>query len=409
MSTTAIRVAHIVNDGFGVKVHARNYFRYLRAQGYEIEVVCSPGRFEVGQSTTEDGIPIKAIPLASRYTPFKDLKALIQLASHFRARGYTIVHTHMVKPGLLGRIAARIAGVPVVIHTVHGFHYWDDMSRFENWLFVHLERFAGHFCDLLLSQNREDVDFAIRRRICPPHKIRFLGNGIDIQRFRPDAISRDAIRAKREELGIEPDEKLVGMIGRMVRLKGYFEYMEAARILQDRGERIKFLAVGPSQDNATSFSPLAMIKEYGLQGTMHYLGIREDIPALMAAMDIIVLASYAEGIPRVLMEAAAMGKPAIGTDVRGTREVIVDGVTGYRVPVRDAVALADAISLLLADPALMQEMGNAARQRALAHFDEQRYFWRTDAAYRQLLRAKLTAAPAQSLRELPLDAHNITM
>jgi glycosyltransferase involved in cell wall biosynthesis len=235
----------------------------------------------------------------------------------------------------LGRIAARLAGTPIVIHTVHGFHYWDDMSDWENRFFIWIERFSAQFCDLLLSQNREDIRFAVRERICPPEKIRFLGNGIDLTRFRPDAVSPDRVAEKRRELGISPDQKLVGMIGRLVRLKGYFEYMTAAQILHERGERIKFLSIGAAQDKASVVSPQEMITQHGLESCMQFLGMRHDIPALMAAMDGLVLASYAEGIPRVLLEAAAMGKPAVGTSVRGTREVIVDGETGFLAPLQD--------------------------------------------------------------------------
>lgn len=140
---------------------------------------------------------------------------------------------------------------------------------------------------------------------------------------------------------------------------------------------------------------------------MQFLGMRDDIPKLMAAMDIVVLASYAEGIPRVLLEAAAMGKPAVGTDVRGTREVIIDGETGYLVPSRDAPALADAISRLSANPARRREMGKAARRRAKAHFDERFYFWRTDHEYRRLIEAKLSAAHLQGLKRLPLETQQV--
>ncbi|MBN1582133.1 MAG: glycosyltransferase, partial [Anaerolineae bacterium] len=158
---------------------------------------------------------------------------------------------------------------------------------------------------------------------------------------------------------------------------------------------------------ATTVSPTELIAQYGLQDSMQFLGMRSDIPELMAAMDVIVLASYAEGIPRVLLEAAAMGKAAVGTDVRGTREVIVDGETGYLVPSRDAMALADAIGRLAADPARRQEIGKAARRRAEQHFDERFYFWRTDLEYRRLIETKLSATRLQVLGDLPLQAHDL--
>jgi len=402
-----LRVVHLSNSDIALRVHARNYFAYLRDQGYDLEVVCSPGELVKGDMVTDEGIVVKAISLPSRYTPVNDFKALVQLVRHFRQQRYDIVHTHAVKPGLLGRIAARLAGTPVVVHSVHGFHYWDDMGSIEKRLFVWLERFAARYCDSLLSQNREDIEFAVRKRICPPDKIHFLGNGIDVTRFQPDAVSPEVVTAKRRELGVAPDETLVGMIGRLVRLKGYFEYMQAARLLHERGERIKFLAVGAAQDTASAVSPPEMIARYGLQGSMQFLGMRDDIPELMAAIDIVVLASYAEGIPRVLMEAAAMGKPAVGTDVRGTREVIVDGETGYLVPARDAPALADAISRLSAEPATRRQMGQVARQRAEAHFDERFYFWRTDREYRRLIEAKLSAGHLQELKKLPLEIRRL--
>jgi glycosyltransferase involved in cell wall biosynthesis len=399
-----IKVAHISNSDIALRIHARNYFAYLQDQGYDLEVVCSPGELVKGDMVTDEGIVVKAISLPSRYTPVKDFKALIQLVRHFRQQRYDIVHTHTVKPGLLGRVAARLAGIPIVIHTVHGFHHWDDMSDVENRIFIWLERFAARFCDLLLSQNREDIEFAVRERICSPEKIRFLGNGIDITRFRPDAVSPEMVAAKRCELGVAPDETLVGMIGRLVRLKGYFEYMQAAQLLHERGERIKFLAIGAAQDKASAVSPAELIAQYGLQDSMQFLGMRDDIPELMAAMDAVVLASYAEGIPRVLLEAAAMGKPTVGTNVRGTREVIVDEETGYLVPPRDATALANAISRLAADPSRMHEMGQAARRRAEAHFDERLFFWRTDHEYRRLIRTNLPVSRMPRLKELPLEA-----
>lgn len=403
----SLRVAHISNSDIALRIHARNYFAYLRDQGYDLQVVCSPGELVKGDMVTDEGIVVWAISLPSRYTPVDDLKALMQLVRHFRQQRYDIVHTHTVKSGLLGRIAARLAGTPIVIHTVHGFHYWDDMGGIENRLFIWLERFAARFCDSLLSQNREDIEFAVREHICSPEKIRFLGNGIDITRFRSDAVSPDVAAAKRRELGVAPDETLVGMIGRLVRLKGYFEYMQAARLLHERGERIKFLAIGAAQDKASAVSPSELIAQHGLQDSMQFLGMRDDIPELMAAMDVVVLASYAEGIPRVLLETAAMGKPAVGTDVRGTREVIVDGETGYLVPPRDAPALADAIGRLSSAPAQRREMGKAARRRAEAHFDERFYFWRTDGEYRRLAEAKLSAVRLQGLKDLSLEAKRL--
>lgn len=381
-----IKVVHVINFEIGLMVHARNYFAYLQQQGYDLRVVCPPGNYVRGDMVTPDGIHVKALPFPAKYTPAVDFSTLIKLARYFRAERFDVVHTHTVKPGLLGRIAGRMAGVPVVIHTVHGFHIWDDMTRFEQWLFLQLERFAAHFCDLMLSQNAEDIELAIHDGICPPDRIEYLGNGIDISYFHPDRVQPSQAQAIRRELGVSDAEHLVGMIGRLVRLKGYYDYLAAARLLAQQDKSIRFLAIGPTMpEKADALSPNELIAEYGLQDRMQYLGLRDDIRELLGAMDLLVLPSYSEGIPRVLMEAAAMGRAAVGTDVRGTREVIVNGETGLLVPPRDPESLAQAIHRLLTDKSLAERMGRFARDRAETHFDERHYFRRTDEAYRRLL------------------------
>jgi len=170
-----------------------------------------------------------------------------------------------------------------------------------------------------------------------------------------------------------------------------------------RGERVKFLAVGAiHKKQGVAIDDLgALIRQYDLEDTVLFLGQRDDVPELMAAMDLVVLASYNEGIPRVLMEAAALGKPTIGTDVRGTRETIVDGVTGRLVSVKDPEALANAIGELPADPAQAVDMGRAARQHAEVHFDERNYFRRTDEEYRRLIEIKLGRSQTYGLKALP--------
>jgi len=405
---TRVKVAHVINHEIGLRVHGRDYFSYLQEQGYDLQVVCSPGEFVTGDMVTEEGIVVKAIPFSPCYTPVVDFRTLARLVRHFRQQRVDIVHTHTVKPGLLGRVAARLAGVPIVIHTIHGFHIWDDMSDFEQRLFLWIERFAARFCDLLLSQNREDIEVAVRDRICSADRIRYLGNGIDTSYFHPGQVSTKQVAELRRELGVAPNEYLVGMIGRLVRLKGYYDYVEAAQILKTQREPIKFLAIGLSTPGkADALSPEELIAQYGLKGTMQYLGQRNDVRELIAAMDTLVLASYAEGIPRVLMEAAAMGKAAVGTDVRGTREVVVDGETGYLVPPRNPTALADGIRRLLGDKQRAREMGVAARCHAEMYFDERRYFWRTDIEYRRLLEKRFLSRKMQELKPLRSEALNL--
>jgi len=400
-----IKVVHIINSDIGLRIHGRHYFHYLQKQGYEMNVICAPGKYVRGNMVNPDGIQVKAVPFPPRYTPVSDIKTIWRLVRLFRRHRYDIVHTHTVKPGLLGRIAAKLARTPIIIHTVHGFHNWDDMTRFEQWFFLQIERFAARFCDSLLSQNQEDIGVAVRDHICLPSQIRYLGNGIDVDHFHPDNVSTAQVRQMRQSLGVQPGEYLVGMIGRLVRLKGYYDYMAAAQQLHEAVEPIKFLTIGFSvPDKRDALSPEELIAQYNLTSTMQHLGPRQDVRELIAAMDVVVLASYAEGIPRVLMEAAAMGKTTVGTDVRGTRETILDGETGILVPPRNPTALASGIKRVLENPTQTAAMGKAARKHAEAHFDERFFFWRTDQEYRRLIRQKLPTTQLNSLRAVPAEA-----
>ncbi|MBC2713691.1 MAG: glycosyltransferase family 4 protein [Desulfobacteraceae bacterium] len=384
-----IKVVHLSNHDMGLRVHARNQLLYLKQRGYDVSMICNPGDYLKKDMVTSDGIFVKAIPFPSSLALKQDLITFYQLWRYFSRNGFHIVHTHMIKPGLLGRLAARLAGVPVVVHTIHGFHFHDEMSPVKIKFYSSIERFGTLFSDMMLSQNREDMKTAIGMKICKPDMLKFLGNGIDINRFHPSRIHPQIIDAKRKELGIDPGKKVVGMLARVVREKGYYEYLQALKILRERGLPVLFLAVGFRHYKKGAIDPMAMAQEMGLNGHFQYLGTRDDIPDFIAALDLVVLASWAEGIPRNLMEAAAMGKPVVATDVRGTRETVIHGKTGLLVPVKDSLSLADAIEEMLYSPEKAQGMGLAARKHAEEMFDEREYFKRTDKYYRWLLQNKM--------------------
>ena len=179
--------------------------------------------------------------------------------------------------------------------------------------------------------------------------------------------------------------------------------MEAANILKSKGIEAKYLVIGVSlKGKKTAVSLKSLLREYGVEENVMYLGYRDDIAELLSLMDIVVLPSYGrEGIPRILMESAALGKPVVASRVRGNVEAVEDGETGLLVPVRDASALAEAILGLLRDPERAAEMGRQARQRALTHFDERLFFRRTDIEYRRLLKTRLAIDPNPVLKPIP--------
>lgn len=331
------------------------------------------------------GIRHVAVPAFTRSSnPLHDLRAFGQLVRLLRRERPDILHTHNPKPGILGRIAGRITRVPRIVNTQHGLYAQpDDPLRRRLPVYV-AERLAASFGHVELVQNPEDVDTLVRRLRVPRRKVRLLGNGVDLERFDPDALDRadpGARRRLRDEWGIRPDEVVVGTVGRLVREKGVVELLEAAHELRVGGSVARFVVVGPSDPDKADAVPADVTLQAVADGVV-LAGQRTDMPACYRAIDVFVTASWREGFPRSAMEAAAMGLPTIATDVRGNRQVVDDGVTGLLVPVRDPAALAAAIGGLVADVDRRRRLSAAARSRAAAEFDQRRVIERTLAAYR---------------------------
>lgn len=386
-----IRVVHVANMDVGLKIHLGNYMRYQLQQGYDVSAITHPGYWLKTDTTILDGIFVKIISFEKRLSPMADLRTLARLIGYFRREQFDIVHTHTVKPGLLGRLAAKIVGVPVIVHTVHGFYFYEGMSSAQYHFYATIEKLGSACSHLILSQNKQDIETAIREGICPPEKICYLGNGIDLSQFDPWQVLSEDVMALRDALGLSPQHTTIGFVGRLERDKGICEFLEAASILKSKGIKARFLVVGEiPATKRTSISPPELVRKYGVENEVMLLGYRNDIPVLLTLLDVLVHPSHGrEGIPRILMESAALGKPVVATRVRGNIEAVEDGVTGLLVEARDSSALAEGILRLLQNTELASEMGRQARQWALTHFDERLFFRKTDIEYRRLLRARL--------------------
>jgi len=388
---TKAKVVHVGNLDIGFRVHLRNQLIYLKKQGYDLYGVCPKGQFITRDGPTEDGISVKLINYsASALTPLRDLRALIQLVHYLRTNRFDIVHTHGLKPGLLGRVAARITGVPIVVHTVHGLFFYEGMSSLEQRFWAQLERLGMRFGDYALSQNREDVDTVVRMRICDPDRIGYLGNGVDLSVFNPRNVDRQAIDKLRQEMGVAPDEKVVSIAGRLLVEKGYLEFFEAVKDIKRDQPHVHFWALGPTQPGRAG----ALSRDHPAAQFVHFLGMRPDMPQVLAATDVFVLPSHGrEGVPRVLMEAAAMHRPIVATNVRGCRDVVQHEVTGLLIPPGDSQELARAIIRLLGNRDEANGLGLRASQLAQRRFDENVYFRKLSYCYESLLDNKLPRLP----------------
>jgi glycosyltransferase involved in cell wall biosynthesis len=340
----------------------------MKEEGWSVTTTCSNGKFVAGMR--EDGYHIKTISIARSMNPLLVLLSLVDLLRFFRCEKFDIVHVHTPIAALIGRLAAKIAGVPFVIYTAHGFYFHDEMPAWKKWFFVLLERFGGLFTDLLFSQSHEDAHEAISLRIMPSHKVIAIGNGVDPSQF----IGQDRLKQikARRLLGIPESAPVIGIVARLVQEKGYKEFFEAAILISRSLPNVYFLVVGErlSSDHSGSID-LALAQARKVLGArLIEAGLRKDVSVMLSAMTIFCLPSYREGMPRTIIEAMMMELPVVATNIRGVREEVVDGKTGILVPTRDSTALAKALFELLSDPERACQMGVDGRCRAVSLYDE---------------------------------------
>ena len=378
-----MRIAHVAASDMSIRFLLWNQVVSLERAGFEMAVVCSEGRWAA--EARSRGLRVCSVPMERELSPARDAATLKALVRLFRDERFDVVHTHTPKAGLLGPLAARLARVPHVVHTVHGLLFHDRMPLARRAPFVLAEALTARMVDHLLFQSREDMDVARRWRIAGASKIHYQGNGIEVKRFDPTQVPPERRRALRAKWGVPDGGFVVGIVGRLVREKGYEEFLAAAEALSRRLPEVRFVVIGPAEPDQRDAIDVERRASASLRPRLRWLGMRLDVAELYPAMDVFVLPSHREGIPRALMEASAMGLPVVASDIRGCREVVAHGETGLLVPVRDAMALAGAVESLARRRTEARAMGAAGRARILAHFDEEQVVDRLVAFYRTVL------------------------
>ncbi len=297
-------------------------------------------------STIESaGIQHIPVDMSRRLSPGADLVSLWHLYRIIRRERFTIVHTHTPKPGLLGQLAARMAGVPIVVNTLHGFYFHERMHPAWRQFYISMERIAASCSDVILSQNREAIQTAVRHKICSADKIRFLGNGIDLKRFDPSGISGSSVENKRDEIGLPKGNLVIGFVGRLTAAKGFLDFLLAGKNILQLLPNVRLMIIGESDVEKRDAVNSSIAEEYGVDHRCLFLRQRpnEELPLLYSLMDVLVLPSLYEGFPRVVMEASAMAVPVVVTDVKGNREAVLHKRNGLLVPWGDVSALSAAI------------------------------------------------------------------
>jgi glycosyltransferase involved in cell wall biosynthesis len=304
-----------------------------------------------------------------------------------KERKYIMVHTHTPVASFLGRIAAKIVGVPHIVYSVHGFHFHEYGSKIKNFIYYRLEKFAGGSTDVLITTNKDDYKIAKEKNIAPNGKVVYIkGVGVDTEKFDPKRIKEDKRKEILTKLSINNEIFVISSTGRLEREKHFDQIIEALGYADRKGLRFKFLIAG---DGPLYSNLLEVAKFYGMQEELMLLGHIDEILELLSVSNIYVTASSREGLPRSVLEAMAIEKPIVAYNIRGVRDLVEDGVNGFLVPFGDVKTLAEKILFLLEQPEIAKEMGKKGREIIKKEFSLDIILPQMESLYNEILEKSL--------------------
>lgn len=382
-----IRVLHVCTVFLTARAFISPVARYLTEQGYEVMIACSgadaadgPG-LSAGQDIA--GCPVHLVSIPRTIRPLQDIRALWLLYRLICRLKPDIVHTQTSKAGVIGRLAARLAGTRVIIHTAHAFPFHPYLSAPIRWAYVLLERWAANLADLIMVDTESVRAEGLRFRVVrDAEKLVTVPMGIDLKKFSP---SLDGPGTLRRILGIGPQTFVVGVVARLVPGKGHQCFLEMAAKILEVCPNTHFLIVGDGPLRADLES---LAGRLGIRPHVIFAGHRTDIPALMEVMDVFVLPTLREGFGVAFAEAMAVGKAVVGSRIGPVAEVVEDGVTGYLASPDSPKDFADRVLVLLSDADRRRAFGEAGRHRVGSCFSERRMCEMIEQHYRILLACK---------------------
>ncbi|MBU5613387.1 glycosyltransferase [Geomonas azotofigens] len=382
------KVLHVIGGSQfgGIVPYVASLVKMAREQNMEAEVLATAPR--VVDYYRQRGIKVVSVLGIDReISPTGDLSGLFRLIAHLRRHHYRVVHTHTSKGGIIGRLAAHLAGVPVIIHTTQGYAFQDyAQTRFMRWLLLTAERIATGWCHLIIAANKFDRDLAIETGIVRPEKIVTIKNCIDL-----DTIDRTpAPEGIRASLGLGRQGKVIGVMARLSPQKGLEYFFDALPSVLAEFPSVQVLVVGEGE---LLQALKARVEGLGLSGQVVFAGFRSDWIEVLRAIDLFVMPSLWEGLPITLLGAMATSRPIVTTRIKGITDVCGDGEVALLVEPANSAALSDAMARLLRDEAAAARYGAGARRRVEEEYSETVMNARIWNCYQTLLAGKpLTAA-----------------
>ena len=388
------KVVHIITklDLGGAQQNTLFTVAHLARSRYDPVLISGTNGLLVEDAKKLDDVKVYLLTeLVREIRPIKDLIALFKIRNILKElkkdnvnneseiNSQIIVHTHSVKAGVLGRWAAYMAGVKIIISSIHGFSFNDYQPSLVRAFYIYLEKLTSIITTKFVAVSNADIEKGIRNKIFTKDKVRLIRSGIDISRFMNKNHNR---LRKRKELGIEVEIPVVAMIACFKPQKSPLDFVKVAKIISDEIPDAGFLIVG---DGVIRSKIENMIEKISMEDKIILLGWRRDIPEILSCIDILVLTSLWEGLPRIFPQAMASGVPVVATEVDGAPEAIKNGVTGFLLQPRDIKGMAERIIYLIRNPDRAREMGEEGR-KLVGEFDIWKMVEQQEDLYTSLLK-----------------------
>lgn len=370
-----------------MKVFLKPLTKELIYRGFEVVGVCSKGLYT--EELKKDGIHIINIPIERKIRFFSNIQSIYRLYKILKTERPDVLHVHTPVASILGRIAGKFARVPIIIYTAHGFYFHENINPIKYRLFLNIEKYtARFFTDFIFTQSKEDASTAIQKGFADKERILCIGNGVDvISKFNPKNVDIEHVDRINSEFCFTDENIIITFIGRLVREKGIVELLEAFSTIDN--DSVRLLIVGDidqgCRDNSTKNF---ILNKYKPNKNVIFTGFREDIHNILYRTDIFCLPSYREGMPRTIIEAMAMNCAVIATDIRGCREEVIDGETGFLVKLQSANDIKDKLITLVDNTELLNEMKIEGRIRAEEIYNEMHVLNQQIKVIKQLLNQK---------------------
>ena len=372
------KLIRITTVPLSLKVLLKGQLRFMASNGFDVKGVSSEGE-ELREVHENEGIAVEAITMSRKITPFQDLKSLWEMWNFLRKEKPQIVHTHTPKAGIIGMLAARLAGVPHRLHTVAGLPLMEATGT-KRKILNFVEKLTYSSATRVYPNSKGLYDFILQNNFTQSNKLKIIANGssngIDTTFFSPDQVTELERVTLREKLNIQPDDFVFVFVGRIVSDKGINELIKAFSELQtveNKPAGIKLLLVGGLENDLDPLNP-ETLAEINQNKDIISVGFQQDVRSFFAIADALIFPSYREGFPNVVMQAGAMGLPSIVSDINGCNEIIIEGENGLIIPSKNVEKLKEKMLTLAKDKNLYTKLKGNSR-RMIENRYEQSVVW----------------------------------